>query len=161
MTPAHNHLAMPEAVLLGMVAVALLWQWDDMALPLLLGFLGLLRPAEIVKLTFGDFVLPSRTLDMVPVLFVKIGHPKNRRLAAKREHVRFDDAPLVSFAEAFAAGRHPDAPLLNGNPVAFQACFRALLAVFGIPWADGTGLTAASLRPGGATFWYRCRDSPD
>eukprot|EP00959_Pyramimonas_sp_CCMP1952_P147167 3080193-Pyramimonas_sp.AAC.1 len=32
---------------------------------------------------------------------------------------------------------------------------------FGIKHSDKVGITPASLRPGGATFWYRLTDSPD
>ena len=48
----HPYLALTDSILKAMVAVSLLWNWPDMALALMLGFLGLFRPAELLRLRF-------------------------------------------------------------------------------------------------------------
>ncbi|CAK0813826.1 unnamed protein product, partial [Prorocentrum cordatum] len=63
LTPGSNHQAMPEALLLASVSLALAWGWRDVAGCLPLGFFGMMRPFELLRLRFGDLVLPSRTLE--------------------------------------------------------------------------------------------------
>ncbi len=54
-----NNLAMPAEVLQAAVGLTLVWGWADIALMLLVGYLGMLRPGELCTLTVQDFVFAS------------------------------------------------------------------------------------------------------
>ncbi|CAK0794273.1 unnamed protein product [Prorocentrum cordatum] len=52
--PGSNHQAMPEALLLASVSLALAWGWIDVAGCLLLGFFGMVRPFDFLRLRYQD-----------------------------------------------------------------------------------------------------------
>ena len=52
--PVPHHLPMPAQVVHAVVGTALCWQWHRMAVLLVLGFFGLLKPAELVGLRRQD-----------------------------------------------------------------------------------------------------------
>ena len=98
---------------------------------------------------------------MATQTFVRITLPKMRRLAARREHVRIDDADLIRGVLKFTEGLKPQELLFLGSQLDFTAAFRKLVVKLGVPYGQGTGLTPASLRAGGATFWYHRTDSTE
>jgi len=160
--PGLNRIAMPPSVVRAMAVVALHWGWTDLAALILIGFLGMLRPIELLALTVQDatFTTSSRGLEL---LFVFIGSPKTRRLAARRQHVRIDDQLVVSALRRWwpcadgAAEQH----LFLGTRGDFSLMFVALLRELGLDTAPGERLTPACLRPGGATWLFHETDSPD
>ncbi|CAK0886367.1 unnamed protein product [Prorocentrum cordatum] len=80
LTPGSNHQAMPEALLLASASLALAWGWCDVSGGPILGFLGMMRPFEFLRLKFGDLALPLRTLARLHSRYVHVGAPKMRRL---------------------------------------------------------------------------------
>eukprot|EP00974_Lingulodinium_polyedra_P120202 11174095-Lingulodinium_polyedra.AAC.1 len=57
------------------------------------------RPGELLALTPADVQLPSALLALEPRACVRILLPKTRRVAARRQRVRFDDPALVTRLE--------------------------------------------------------------
>ena len=84
-----------------------------------------------------------------------------RRLGPRREHVRIDDAEVIRFLDRWAHGGCGDWSLFPNGYFDFVKRLRQLCEVFGIPTVDGVGMTPASLRAGGATFWYVLKDSTE
>ncbi|CAK0802386.1 unnamed protein product, partial [Prorocentrum cordatum] len=76
LTPGSNHQAMPEALLLASASLALAWGWCDVSGGPILGFVGMMRPFEFLRLKFGDLALPLRTLDRLHSRYVHVGAPK-------------------------------------------------------------------------------------
>jgi len=160
--PGLNRIAMPPGVVRALAVVALHWGWIDLAALILIGFLGMLRPIELLALTVQDatFTTSSRGLEL---LFVFIGSPKTRRLAARRQHVRIDDQLVVPALRRWwpAGGGTAGQRLFLGSRLDFNDMFTALLAELGLDTAPGERLTPACLRPGGATWLFQETDSPD
>ena len=128
----------------------------------LLGFHGMLRPGELLNLCASDFVLPIQGLSQVWALYLRIRHPKMRRISARREHVRIDDPIIIKFAQDFLVGWLAEQPLFcSGKAGIFARYWFHLCSFFGISLASGPGLTPAALRAGGATYFYRLTDSAE
>jgi hypothetical protein len=153
--PVQSHMPMPSLYLLAMVSLAGLWGWWGMVPLLLIGFLGMLRPGEILRLTIGDIKLPSMLLLNSPTVYVGIRDPKMRRTSARREHIRIDEPWLCAFLEIWTAGRKASSKLFPDSAYLFRRKFDCLVQFFGACSRDGTGLTPASLRGGGATHFYQ------
>ena len=77
----------------------MLGKWHDVAVVLLLGFLCMLRPTEVLSLKRCAVLLPSDLLPARPLACVYIDQPKNRHVRARRKHVRLADAEVISFLE--------------------------------------------------------------
>ena len=152
-------MPMPEQVFLAMVALALHWEWPDVACYLVIGFLGMLRPGECVKVTPKDISFLGSGINMQS--FVFIGKPKMRRVGPRREHIRIDDPELIPFLSWIKTHFPPDRPVFHGSALQLRQCFDSLCRALHLPTQDGKGLTPASIRAGGATFWYRKTDSTE
>ena len=160
--PGGSHRPIPEAIARAFVALACAWGWHDVALAVLIGFLGMMRPGELIKLRVANLVLPRKGLSTTWALYVHIALPKMRRLSARREHVRIDDPLTIAYCEALVNAFVPDDFVFcQGRPALFRRAWNALCAHLCIPALDMRGLTPASLRAGGATFWFRLKDSAD
>ncbi len=83
------------------------------------------------------------------------------RLGAKREHVRVDDFEVTQFLELLLFKAPRDGRLFGGTAAYFRKCFDLILDELHVPSGEAHGLTPASLRSGGATFWYKLTDSPE
>ena len=68
---------------------------------LILGFLAMLHPAELVALTRRDLVFPEDTLGHTRSLFVHLRNPKASRFA-RRQHGRIDDPAAIRFIYSVA-----------------------------------------------------------
>ena len=84
--------------------------------------------------------------------------PKTRRVAARRQHVRFDDPALINLLEAWLPRVRPGPRLWAGSATQFRAAHNALVQFFGVSSLDGVGITPASHRGGGATWFFECTD---
>ena len=60
--PWSNHCPTPPSVALALFSLSVVWHWPDMGLFVLMAFLGLFRPGELLKLTRSDVLLPSELL---------------------------------------------------------------------------------------------------
>ena len=161
LAPGGHRNAAPEEVFLALLSVALLWDFDHLALLLGAGFLGLLRPHEIRRLRFSDFMTPSRLMSRLPCLFVTVQAPKMRRITAKRAYTRIDEPGFVLFADAFISNDPPASFIFDGSYAQFRVAFQALAREVGLPLAGPLALSWGSLRPGGATWLMRKTDNPE
>ena len=159
--PGGNRAAMPEPVFLAMLAVALMWNMDHLALLLGPGFLGLLRPFEIRNFKFSDFQTPSRLLSSVPCLYITIAMPKMRRVTARRSYTRIDEPGFVDFADAIVGAASGPDLIFTGGYAIFRRLFETLCAELGLPRGGPHHLSWGSLRPGGATWLLRRYDDPE
>ena len=72
-----------------------------------------------------------------------------------------DTPETVAFMKALSAYQGGSGLLMHGGAAGFRECLDALVLFFGVSTREGEGITPASFRPGGATFWFRAWDSPD
>ena len=154
--PGSNHLPLPVQLCRAMMALAWVWGWCDVAMLIAIGFLAMLRPGELVRLRRRNLVFPADLLLVANFFLVGIEHPKMRRVAARHEHVRVEEALITSWLQRLLAGWGPDARLFKGTAVQFRDMFRQLVAFFDVDTRDGIGVTPASLRSGGASWLYLC-----
>ena len=158
--PTTNHVPTPEIVVRALITLALLWQWPDVPIILVLLFVGMLRPGEALKLRMADFMLPSQPLAPGRA-FVRIKKAKTRKVAGRLQHVRLVQPRLLEVLEAMLERLGPQWSLWRGTAKHFDHCHKALVAFFGISTEDGTGLTPASHRGGGATWLFEATESLD
>ena len=159
MIPASNRVPTPAPMLLAMVALALTWGWLDIAVGLYLSFVAMLRPGELLRLVTEDILVPSLLLSRRGVAYVRISHPKMRRLAARREHVRIEDPMLVRLLEALRPTLRPGQRLIRAEPREYAQLHSSLVSFFGVSPRDGAGITPASHRAGGATYMFEMTGS--
>ena len=154
--PATNHVPCPSSLALAMFSLATAWGWWDVGILILLGFLGILRPGEMLRLRPADILPPSVLLLPTLTAYVSIRDPKQKRTTARREHVLVEDAAFVAFLEEWLACHGaPTRKIFKGKASDFRKCFDALVRFFGIEPCDGKGITPASLRGGGATWLFQ------
>ena len=82
-----------------------------------------------------------------------------RRIAARREHVRVEDPLVLTVFENWFRGVHPDERLFPTTASYMRLLHDKLVTWLGISCADGTGITPASHRAGGATHMFLDSDS--
>ena len=92
-------MIIPEAIYKAAVSVALLWGWPFFTAALLVGFHGLLRPGEFLKLRRRDLILPCDLLTSTPIAKVRILGSKTKRFL-QRQHAKISDVLAVRFLEA-------------------------------------------------------------
>ena len=152
--PWSNHIPTPPVLLLSMFSLAVLWNWLDMAVYLLICFTRMLRPGETLKLTRADVLLPVDLMSSRRACFIRVREPKNRRIAARREHVRIDDCMVVDLLEVWLPRLQPSQRLFAFTASQMRKLHDHLVSFFGIPTMDGFGITPASHRGGGATLSF-------
>lgn len=128
-----------------------------MAALVYISFVAMLR---LAKVTRADVLLPSDLLESGCTVFVRIGFPKMRRLTARREHVRVDDPWFAFLLTAWFQHLEPHQQLLDTRSKArtaqeYRAMHDALVTFFSVPPSDGSGITPASHRGGGATWFFQ------
>ena len=160
--PGGNRCAMPESVFLAMVSLALQWNWPHIALLLATGFCGMLRVHELRDLTFGDYLTPSALLRGGCTVYVTIGRPKMRRIAARRGYARLDEPGLADFVEAMTHAYASEDLVFPGTYAQLRQAMLAMCAELGLPSESRRGgLSWGSLRAGGATWLFQATDSPE
>jgi len=152
--PWSNHCPTPPSVALALFSLSVVWHWPDMGLFVLMAFLGLFRPGELLKSTRSDVLLPSELLSTRQVCFVRIGQPKNRRISTRREHVRLEDPMLIYLLELWLPRLSPTTRIFRMSYDNMRKYHDAMVSFFGISTSDGAGLTPASHRGGGATWMF-------
>ncbi|CAE7290791.1 unnamed protein product, partial [Symbiodinium sp. CCMP2592] len=151
--PVQHHPPMPAMVLHALAVTALQWGWPRMAVALVLGFYALLRPAEIIGLRRQDLALPDDHFDQ-NVLYIRIGNPKTRHRAASQQHIRVDHPGVAQWVADAIGSTPPWRRIWNGSWAAFKLRFGALQQVV----LTKVTFLPSSLRPGGATFFFRLWD---
>ena len=145
----------PEAVYKASITVALLWGWPFFTAALLLGFHGLLRPGEFLKLRRRDLILPRDLLTSTPIAYVRILGSKTKRFL-QRQHAKISDVLAVRFLEALYGSAPRAEPLFNCSPAVFRRRWNCLFQHLGVPTGDNEqGVTPKCLRGSGATWLYQ------
>eukprot|EP00969_Alexandrium_andersonii_P036623 1605264-Alexandrium_andersonii.AAC.1 len=90
------------------------------ALLLGVGFCGLLRPSELLRLKVSDLLLPSRTLGPPDRMFVLLGTTKTSSRGAHHQHVRIDEPVLISALARLVWGRPDSSALWPHSAHAFR-----------------------------------------
>ena len=136
------------------LVIGLLWGWHFWVAVSMLGFLGMLHPAEFLALRRQDLVLPRDALLERPILYVHLRHPKTARFA-RRQHAKIEDALVISFLDALYGDFPLNAPLFNGSASVYRRQWDAIMERLQIPHSRKTrGATPAVLRGSGATHLY-------
>lgn len=155
LVPAGHHLPMPRPVLRAIAALALAWNWYDVASILLVAYPCYLRPVEMRDLQRQHLLLPSDFATDDSTIYVKIPSPKTRRFGARLQHARASEPVVCRWLETMLRGMPKEARLFGGTSADLDKRFAALVSHFGFSAKDGSGFTLASLRAGAATQAYR------
>ena len=155
--PSWSRVPIPILILRTMFAAALLQaqaeptaQWYCFAVLIRLGFAGLLRPIELMKLRAEDVRLPQS--DWEPrVVVLRLVEPKNKSCLGRYQFTTIDEPELVSWLGWLVAGLPPDAHIWPGSQALFTKHWKRIITLLGI---GRLGLTPGSLRPGGATAHF-------
>ena len=135
-------------------SLALLWDWTAWLGVTLLGFLGMLHPAEFIFLSRSDILLPADTLVDERVLYIYIQHPKTARFA-RRQHCKVDDPLALCFIEKVFGSLPSTSRLFPFGASAYRRRWDSIMNRLGVPHSLPTrGCTPASLRGSGATHMY-------
>ena len=135
-------------------SLAIIWDWTSWLGITLLGFLGMLHPAEFIFLLRSDILLPSDTLVDERVLYIHIRQPKTARFA-RRQHCKVDDLIVLKFIEKVFGSLHASCRLFPYGVSAYRRRWDSIMARLGVPHSLPTrGCTPASLRGSGATHMY-------
>ncbi|CAK0817211.1 unnamed protein product, partial [Prorocentrum cordatum] len=110
---------------------------------------------QLLALAPADVLLRSALISNRARAYVRINLPKTRRLAARRQRARFDEPVLLDLLVAWLP-RTPERQRPRADS-AFQRR-RALVSQLGVPASNG-GITPASHRAGGATFFFESNDN--
>ena len=152
--PTERAMVMPAALFKAAVSLSLLWSWPRFAAALILGFHGLLRPAEFMFLKRGDLVLPMDILSTEAICYVRILHSKTSRFML-RQHARISDSASVQFLQGLFGhfGKHE--PLFGCSFSVFRTRWNRLFGALGVPTAEEKrGVTPKSLRGSGASWLF-------
>ena len=154
--PPISHRPFPLEILLALVAAAADLAWVDVAVLMLIGFVGCLRKSEILNLRWSDLITFREVVSLpADVLFCRIERPKMRRLGPRRQHVRIpDNQYLVELIGILKMQAAPGAKILIARVGKPEARLAWLLSRFKISDKDGDGITWASFRGAGATHRY-------
>ena len=94
--PGKLHPPVPLPLLKALVVTALAWQWNRLAMMLLIGFYALLRPCELIALKVSDCLLASET-GYNDAIFLRLQLVKSRTRGARMQNVRLDVPFVVGF----------------------------------------------------------------
>eukprot|EP00435_Cladocopium_sp_Y103_P010900 s2474_g2.t2 len=152
--PGECRPVLSAAVVRAMSSICLLWQWYRFLGVTLIGFLGMLHPAEFLLLRRQDLLLPSDALHSDPVFYVHITNPKTSRFA-RRQHCKVDDPLVLRFVTKVFSALRSGETLFAGGASAYRKRWDAVLCRLGIPHRQqDRGATPAVLRGSGATHMY-------
>ncbi|CAE7699934.1 unnamed protein product [Symbiodinium sp. CCMP2592] len=157
--PGSCRPVLPVAAVRAALSLALLWDWHRWACLLIIGFLAMLHPGELVLLTRRDLVFPEDTLGHTTSLFVHLRHPKTSRFA-RRQHGRIDDAAAIAYVYSVVHGLRMDDRIYPASLHSFRRQWDAVLSRLGLPVrAAAKGATPGVLRGSGATHFYMCTEN--
>lgn len=142
------------SVVKAMTTLCLIWQWYRWLGVTLIGFLGMLHPAEFVQLRRSDLLLPEDSLSAQRVFFVHLRHPKTARFA-RRQHCKIDDPVVLAYVEKVFGPLAPNEQLFIGGASAYRRRWDHVLSKLQVPVSmEVFGATPAVLRGSGATYLY-------
>ena len=153
--PHEHHPALPVAILLGMMTVALHWGWPIEAALFSLMWAGILRVGEVLKARRCDLILPSDVAPGSNHLLLRIVDPKTRGRAARHQSARVDQCDIIALLTSVFGRYDSHEPLWQLSASTLRLRFIQLLKALDLPvtkTAAGRPYDLASLRPGGATW---------
>ncbi|MBM4022198.1 MAG: hypothetical protein FJ284_08145 [Planctomycetes bacterium] len=151
--PHFTRLALDYRILRALVCICLLWRWTSMASLLMLGFHGLLRPAEMAALKRVHVRLPHDGVGFQDEAHavVCIVRAKTRTRAASTQSVLVEDALALQVAAVGLLGLHPNQLILAGGSAHLRLLFSTLLECLNL---GHLAYSPSSLRPGGALHLF-------
>ncbi|CAE7658405.1 Clec4e [Symbiodinium microadriaticum] len=153
--PGECRSVLPAAAVRAALCLATLWGWYDWTGVVLLGFLAMLHPAEMLALTRRDLVFPADSFHHVSALFVYLKNPKTARFA-RRQHGKIDDFSAISVIHRIFGHLGPDDKLFPASMHTFRRLWDLVMERLGIPCrAALRGATPGVLRGSGATHFYQ------
>ena len=158
--PAGNRTPLPERAFLAILTLCLAWGWYDIAVLFGAGFLGLLRPHEMLSLSPAELLTPSRMLASLGPMFVIIRRPKMRRLTAKRSYVRIDEPGFIDFVDAFLAWAPAHHRIFLGGIMTSHGSSRTCAATWGCRLKESRRLRLARSALVGQPGFIVCRILP-
>ena len=162
--PTQHHPALPLAMLLAMMSLALLWGWPAEAAIFGMAWTGLLRIGEVLNACREDLVLPSDSMPGVKYALLKINTPKTRGRAARHQAARIDPPDIVALLEAVFGKANKSQPLWELSAATLRRRFSDILAALRLPTKKTRGkrpFDLSSLRPGGTTFHLLEHEDPE
>ena len=150
--PGECRAVLPAAAVRAVLCLSVLWDWKPFAGLVLLGFLAMLHPSEMLHLTRKDLVFPSDTLGHTCELYIHLRNPKT----ARRQHGKVDDAFAILFVEQVFGHLSWDSRLFPASMHTFRRMWDSVQTRLQIPCrAAAKGATPGVLRGSGATFFYQ------
>ena len=138
------------AVGLALAETAHACHWFVFAILIRVGFAGLLRPGELMKLTAADVRLPQSEWEP-GVVILRLMEPKNKSCLGRYQFTSIHDESLVRWLRWLTAGMEPSAKLWPGSQALFTKFWKRCVHLLNY---TALGITPASLRPGGATYHF-------
>ena len=152
--PGQCRAVVPLPVLKAVLCVAFAWKWFRWAAVTMLGFTGMLHPAEFVGLRRRDLMLPRDVFFSTRDLYVHLRHPKTARFA-RQQHVKISDPDVILFVDKVFGDAKLDEQLLGASISAYRNQWNAIMTRLNIPYKQSLrGLTPGTLRGSGATQFY-------
>ena len=123
--------------------------WIAFGVAIRTAFAGLLRPAELFSLRRKSVLLPSRlAFRFLDVGVLSIEEPKNKASGASRQVRLVRDRSALQWLVWYATNLPMEGPLWPFGAARFNTLLKDALRFYAL---NGLGLTAGSLRAGGAT----------
>eukprot|EP00434_Breviolum_minutum_P022891 symbB.v1.2.020196.t1/scaffold1681.1/size106035/7 len=160
--PPQHHIAMPAAILIGMVTTSLLWGWTHFAGCIALAWGSLLRPGELFTLKRANLLFPADTGNTISYLLISLMEPKTRFTTARHQSTRLDIPDLLKLVTLIFGRLPPHFPLWPFSPQTFRNRFRSVLSALDMPTEHSRDLKCldpGSLRAGGATWLMQTTDN--
>jgi len=151
--PVEMRTPMPFSAWRAMFATSVIWRWYAFGVLLAIGFHCLLRPGELLLLTWADVMLSDDLTDCDGSGAVAIGRPKTRFSGGRIQHVlilcRWLGWYIAAVRDAFKP--KPTDRIFPFTYACLLARWNELLHALSLP----TAWTPSSLRAGGTTHYYR------
>ena len=159
--PGQCRAVLPTAAFRACLSLAALWGWKAWMGLVLIGFLAMLHPSEMLGLCRRDLMFPGDCFGHVRSLFVHLRSPKTARFA-RRQHGRIDDDFAIRVIFSVFGALPLNTPLYPASAHTFRRQWNAVMAKLGIPHKAATrGATPGVLRGSGATHFYlQCENIP-
>jgi hypothetical protein len=125
--------------------------WVILGVLVQIGFYGLLRPGEILKLRRSDVCVPSDALSSSELAVLRIVRPKNRRAMGFCQFAVVRSKSATDWLSWLVKDLGRDDFLWSGSPQLFRRLFKQLTNSLQLQTLE---LVPASLRAGGATYCF-------
>ena len=127
-------------------------RWWMFAVLIEIGFLCLLRPGEMFKLTFADISLPGSITMNAGAAAIRLQRPKNHRQMGYQQFVLLRNPNASRWLALLCGERTSPEPLWAYSQVLFRSMLNELLGELNL---GSCKFGLSSLRPGGATYLFQ------